>query len=69
MSGTAVPEASVNENDDPLLVEYEIRFPEERLIATPAGDVLAAQELHQCDFRVLVAAPANPRHYFRPLPP
>src|SRR2546430_2136213 len=34
----------------------------------PAGDALRPQQLRQCNFRLLVAASANPRHHFRALP-
>src|SRR6185295_8270584 len=39
----------------------------ESLLPPPAGDAMRSQQLRQCQFRVLVAAPANPRHHFRPL--
>src|ERR1035437_6853176 len=33
----------------------------------PAGDAITPPQFCQRQFRVLVAATANPRHYFRPL--
>jgi hypothetical protein len=37
------------------------------LLPPPPGDAVRPQQLRQRDFGVLVAAPANPRHHFRPL--
>lgn len=63
--GATVPETTVNENGDTSCVEHEVRFPENRLVAPPAGDMMPAEEFHQGDFRVLIAVSTNAGHDLR----
>jgi len=62
-----VPETAVHENREFELRENEIRFAKKFLIAPPTCDAMRSQKYCQSQFRVLVPAPANPRHHFRPL--
>jgi len=67
MAGAAVPETPVHEDRDAQLGENKIRLAEDRLLPAPAADALSAEEPNQSKLRVLVPAPTNPRHHFRPL--
>jgi hypothetical protein len=66
MQGAAMPEASVHEYRDFKFGEDEVRFAEQDVIASPAGNVLASQQIHKSEFRRSVATPMNPRHHLRP---
>lgn len=57
-----VPETAVHKNCEPCFRKCKVRLSKQGLIATPAGDVVAAQKFHQGEFSILVATPANPRH-------
>jgi hypothetical protein len=60
---TTVPETAVHKNCEPRLLENEIRFAKDCLMASPAFDAMPPEQSCQRQFRVLVAAPANPRHH------
>ena len=62
MLGTAMPETAVHEECQPVPPKKKIRFAENILIPTPAGDAVAAQQFHQGEFRLFVAPSANPGH-------
>jgi hypothetical protein len=62
-----VPEASVHKYCQLVRGKDEIRFAENCQVATPAGDAMAAKELYQRDFRLLVPASTNTRHHLRSL--
>ena len=67
MLRATVPEAAIHKNGQPLFWENEIRLAKNRLMPPPTFDAVPAQQFGQRQFRLLVAAPANPRHHFRPL--
>lgn len=62
MFRTAVPETAVHKYGDTCLTENKIRLAKDFLIPPPAGDSVASKEPYQGEFRILVAASANPRH-------
>ena len=62
-----MPETAVHEKCEANLSKDKIWFAEQRLIASPTCDAMSPKQLHQRQFRVLVPAPANPRHSFRSL--
>ena len=51
-----MPEASIHKNCQLKFGKDKIRFAEYWPMATPAGDALAAKQLHQCNFRFLIPA-------------
>ncbi len=67
MLGAAVPETPVHENREFNFLKNEIRFAEDFLIPTPAGDLVLPEKCCERDFCVLVPASANQTHYFRTL--
>lgn len=66
MFGATVPEATIDEHSNTRIWKDKIRPSEHLLIPAPAGDAVRPEQLCQGKFRLLVAAPANPRHHFRP---
>lgn len=62
MLWTAMPEAAIHKHRNPEFGKYEVGFTEDGLMAAPAGDVVTSEELHQGEFRLLVATSANPGH-------
>ena len=65
--GTPVPEASIDKDRQPLLPEGEIRLSRKFQMASPSGDSLLAEELHQHPLRFLVPLPSNQGHHLGPL--
>ncbi len=73
----AMPETTIHEERHPLPLEYKIRPHPETSdfgfrtpnfnLPSPAGDPVRAQQPRQRQFRVPVAATANPRHHLGPL--
>ena len=57
-----MPEAAIHKDGESLRPKKKIRFAENFLIPSPAGDAVLAQEFHKCQLGVLVAAPADTRH-------
>jgi hypothetical protein len=64
MLRATVPKTAVHENRDLQRVKYEVGSSEHGTMSSPAAHAVTAQENHQGEFRILVAAPANPRHDF-----
>jgi hypothetical protein len=64
--GTAMPEAAINEDRQPLPAEREIGLSRKFKMASPPSDSLFAKKLHQHSFRPLVALSSDPRHHLRP---
>ena len=65
---TGVPETPVHEHNKPRLPKNEVRFAENSLIPSPAGDAVRAQSLCQRQFCVPVAAPARCAQAFYVIP-
>lgn len=65
MLGTAVPETTINEYYDARRTKNKVRLSEYQLPASPTSDSAQAQELHQGDFRILIAMSANSGHDLR----
>ena len=65
--GAAVPETAIHKKSEPHLPGNKIWFSKYRLMPPPAGDFVPSQQTNKRDFRILVPAPANARHHFRPL--
>jgi len=63
MFGAAVPKTTIHKNREFDFPENKIWFAEDGLIAPPAVDAMRPQKYCQRKFRVLVPAPANPRHH------
>jgi hypothetical protein len=59
-----MPETSVNENRHPPFSKNKIRFPEDWLLAPPAGNTVRAENVDESKFGCLIAVAANPRHHF-----
>lgn len=57
--GTAVPEAAVNEDGQTTFWKCEVGRAGNFQVTPPAGNMMAAEQLHQGKLGVLVAAPAN----------
>jgi hypothetical protein len=60
----AVPEAAIHKDSDLDGGKDEVRLAEYGLMTPPADNVVATQQVHQGEFRFLVAVPANPGHHF-----
>ncbi len=67
MTRTPMPETSVHLHHQLYFRKRKIRPPKNTMMPPPARDFVFAKNLYQREFRVLVPAPANPRHHFRPL--
>ena len=67
MFWTAVPEASIDEDDDAFPAEGEVGFSKKGKMPAPASDPVSTQEFCECEFSVFVAAPADFRHDLRSL--
>jgi hypothetical protein len=52
--GTTVPEASVNEDDNPFTTEYEIRASKKSNTASPPVDSIRTHEVYKPQFRTAV---------------
>lgn len=61
--GTTVPEASIHEDDQPLLSEGEVGFPGEHQMPPPSGYSLLLEELNQHPFRPFVTLPSDQGHH------
>jgi hypothetical protein len=67
MSRATVPETTINKHGDlVVLLEYKIRFTEDRLITPPANNFVLTKQLYQCQLGGLVASAADLRHNLRP---
>lgn len=65
MPTAAMPETTIHENSEPELAESKIWFARQRLLATPAFDVVGAEDRRELEFRVFVAVRVNRRHDLR----
>jgi len=61
--GTAMPEAAIHEDGQPLLSEGEVGFPGEHQMPPPSRDAFLTEELHQHSLRPLIPSPLDPRHH------
>jgi hypothetical protein len=61
--GTAVPKATVHKYGEAELGEDEVGFAEDRLMASPAGDAVSAEQGSQGQLGFLVSTPANAGHH------
>ncbi len=72
-----MPEASVDEHDNPAMFEHKVgpylatlpfssRFTLQLdcKVASPAGEALGAKQLRECQLRRPISPAANPRHDF-----
>jgi hypothetical protein len=60
-----MPETSIHKDRQFEFGKDKIRFPRNWPVATPPGDALSAEELHQSNFRLLVSASTDARHHLR----
>jgi hypothetical protein len=57
-----VPEAAVHEDGEADMAENKVRLAEHGLMAAPAHNAMASQQLHKCDLGTVVATAANAGH-------
>ena len=62
-----MPEATVHEDRDPLLAEYEIGLPKDRGMPPPAGDAVLSKNRSKSQFGALVGLASDTGHDLRPL--
>jgi hypothetical protein len=61
-AGTTVPEAAIHKQRQPVPPKKKIGLAEDFLMPAPAGDVVLAQQFHQCKLGVFIAMPAYTGH-------
>jgi hypothetical protein len=57
-----MPETSIQENGDPQFGQDHVRFPGQRVIAPPAGDPQAPENLNKPQFGGLIATGPDCAH-------
>ena len=67
LRGVAMPETTVNKNHHPRLWEYEVRFPDKRIPASPPRDAAFAQGGNEAGFGRAIAVRLHLRHNPRAL--
>ncbi len=67
MLRTTMPETAIHQNRHAQLWKNKIRIPKDGLMPPPTPDFVLPQQAHERDFSLLIPAPPNPRHHFRPL--
>ena len=60
---TSMPETPVHKYADPLDAKNEVRFANQILLSSPAGQSVCSEDLDQPQFRRLVAPGADTRHH------
>ena len=65
--GAAVPETAINEHREFEFQKNKVWLSKNGPVASPAADAMPPHQHRQRQFRILVPAPVNPRHHFRPL--
>jgi hypothetical protein len=65
MLRAAMPETTIYKNCDLLITKNEIRSANDRLVATPTGNSVAAQDLHEPQLRFLIPLRPNTGHHRR----
>jgi hypothetical protein len=64
MFSAAMPKATVNEDNDSLLLKNKIGVAKQREMPPPTFDSILAEKLRETNFGFPVSLPANRRHYF-----
>lgn len=64
-SGTPVPEASIDKNGRPQLLEDKVWCAHQTLMPAPPADSRASEQSGQREFRCLVSSRLDPPHTFR----
>ncbi|MCI0541049.1 MAG: hypothetical protein L0Z50_38090 [Verrucomicrobiales bacterium] len=57
-----MPETTIHKDCKAFVAEHEVRFADNRLMASPASDAVCAEDNDEFQFRALVAVRANGRH-------